>query len=76
LTDIDSLLADTLKVPGAALQDDLSYGSISGWDSMTHIDLMLALEEAYGVEIDAEKMLELTSVGAIRRYVSQLQATG
>jgi citrate synthase len=75
LPDIDAILTRTLKLPADRLQDDVAYGSTSGWDSLTHIDLMLAIEEAWGVQIDAEQMLELTSVGAIRRFVARMPAS-
>ena len=72
--DIDLLIAQQLKLVPESLSDDIAYGDTTNWDSLTHIDLMLAIESAYGVEIDADQMLELTTIGAIRQFVARLHA--
>ena len=68
-TSIDALIAQTLEIAPDQIADDLEFQGIAQWDSMRHVDLMLALEEAYGVEIDADAIVELTSVRAIRAWV-------
>jgi citrate synthase len=67
--DIDELLARSLRIPRGELKDDLEYGEIRQWNSLAHVNLMLALEEAYGLPIDEDRMVELTSVRAIKDFV-------
>ena len=67
--DIDELLARSLRIPRGELTDDLEYGEIQQWNSLAHVNLMLALEEAYGLPIDEDRMVELTSVRAIKDFV-------
>lgn len=69
--DIEAIIAAALKVPAERLSDGLEYGGITQWDSLSHVNLMLALEEAYGVEIDEDRMIELTSIGAIKAFVRE-----
>lgn len=40
------------------------------WDSVHHLELMLAIEEQFGVTMTAEEMTRLTSLDAIERYLS------
>jgi acyl carrier protein len=56
------------------VNDDLEYGSIEGWDSLAHVSLMLQIETDYDVEIDEDTMIELTTVRAIKEYVSRVAA--
>ncbi len=70
-SDITSLIAETLKIPGSQVTDDLEYGSIAQWDSLNHVNLMLRLESKYDIEIDEDTMVELTSVRAIRDFVRE-----
>ena len=70
---IDQVVADVLGISLAQVNDELSYGSIREWDSLNHVNLMLALEREYGAEIDEDRMVELTSVEAIRRFVLEPQ---
>lgn len=71
---IDSLIADALKISPEEVRDDLGYGSIESWDSLAHVSLMLQLESEYDLEIDEDTMVELTSVRAIKDYLSQISA--
>ena len=67
--DVEQLVADTLGIPRKRVTPGLSFGDVAEWDSLGHVSIMLALEERLGTEIDAEQMVELTSVGAIHTYV-------
>jgi acyl carrier protein len=71
---IDCLIADALKISPEEVRDDLEYGSIETWDSLAHVSLMLQLESEYDLEIDEDTMVELTSVRAIKEFLSQMAA--
>lgn len=49
---------------GAVRRTDLPQ-TIKGWDSVTHIHLILALEAEYGIQLAPEELADLMSVGAI-----------
>ena len=66
---VQSLLAEVFQVPEEAIPQDLAFGDLPQWDSLGHMELMVALEDRFGVEIDAEVIGELTSVDAIRRFL-------
>jgi acyl carrier protein len=62
-------------VPEASLIDDL------GADSLDAVELVMAIEEEFGLEIPDEEAEQLQRVGEVIRYVearapSQLPATG
>ncbi len=67
--DIDELLASALKIPRDELRDELEYGEITQWNSLTHVNLMLRIEATYDLEIDEDTMVELTSIRAIKDFV-------
>jgi acyl carrier protein len=51
--------------------DALSMENVKGWDSVSHLTLVFALEEAFAVQFSPEDISELTSVGRIRAFLSQ-----
>ena len=67
---VEEVVAGVLKVPVTAVTDALEFNGVAEWDSLNHVNLMLKLEEVYGVTIDEERMVELTSVRAIREFVA------
>lgn len=69
---LDALIAYTLQINEEEITDDLEYRSISEWDSLGHVSLMLALEKEYDIKIDIDKRTKLVSIAAIRSYIQQL----
>ena len=41
---------------------DLSVGSLPDWDSLSHISLLLSIEEHYGIRFSLEEMEELNNM--------------
>lgn len=65
------LLAEAFQIPPAEISPDLAFGDLPQWDSMGHMELMLLLEEQFGVEINTETIAELVSVPAIIQYLEE-----
>ncbi len=68
---VQDLLSQVFQVPAAEIRSDLAFGDIPQWDSMGHMDVMVSLEERFGVEVSAETIGELVSVPAICAYLGE-----
>ena len=68
---VHALLAEALQVPHEAVTDGLGFGDLPEWDSMGHMEVMVLLEERYGVEISADTIANLTSVEGILAYLKE-----
>jgi acyl carrier protein len=66
---IQSLLAEAIQVPGELVTADLSFGDLPQWDSLGHMEVMLRLEEEFGVAIDADTIAQLISIPEICRFL-------
>jgi acyl carrier protein len=69
LEELRALFADVFHVAPADVSAETQFGELPPWDSMGHMDLMVALETKYGVEISAETISQLTSVAAIMEHI-------
>ncbi len=65
------LIAEALQAAPEAVTEALSFGDLPEWDSMGHMEVMVLLEERFGVEISADTIAELTSVEAICAYLKE-----
>jgi acyl carrier protein len=65
------LVAGALQVPAEAVTVELSFGDLPEWDSMGHMEVMMQLEERFGVEVSADTIAALTSVTAICGYLKE-----
>ncbi len=65
------LLAEAFQVPQTEITPDLAFGDLPQWDSMGHMELMMILEEQFGIEISTETIAELVSVSSIIQYLKE-----
>ncbi len=54
-----------------AADSDSSQETCESWDSLHHINIIVALEEAFDVEFEPEEIAEMTSVVAIEQMINQ-----
>ena len=66
---VQQTLADALRVAQTEIGPETQFGDLPQWDSMGHMEVLVALEKAYSVEVSAETITELVSVPAICEYI-------
>lgn len=57
--------ADILQAPVAQITPASSPVTIESWDSVQHLNLVLALEEKLGIQFEPEEMDKMNSIGEI-----------
>lgn len=70
---VRSIVAEVLRIPLEQVHDGLSFGDVAEWDSLGHMDLLMTLEERYGVPLDEERIARLISIDAICREIAEHQ---
>ena len=66
------VMATVLTVPSDAIGPDASQDTLKVWDSLKHMNLVLALEQAFGVEIPDEDAAEITSYALVKVVLQEL----
>lgn len=57
----DHAFVESFSIDAATLDGDLAYNSISEWDSIGHMGLIAALEEAFGISLATDDIVEFSS---------------
>ena len=70
LEKVRGIAADVLQIDKTSLTPESSPQSIESWDSVQHLNLVLALEEEYGFQFLPEEMDQAKTVGTLARIVS------
>jgi acyl carrier protein len=72
---VQGVVADLFSIPIAQVALETSSDTIKSWDSLQHLNLMLALEQEFGVQFSPEEIETLTSVQSIIQLLNlKLQA--
>jgi acyl carrier protein len=72
--EIRAIMAQILRLPMERVGPDAAIGNVPNWDSTAHMRLMLALEDAFGIELNETEMVEMTSLAKIRAVVADLRS--
>jgi acyl carrier protein len=65
---VKKMIAENLSVDEAKLTSEASFIGDLGADSLDAVELLMALEEEFGVEIPEEEAQKLTTVQAVIDY--------
>jgi acyl carrier protein len=68
---IKSVMAQIFEVPVSAISDDASPETIEQWDSLRHMNLILALEGEFKIEFTDQQIPEILSLSSIAKAVEQ-----
>ncbi|MCI5911464.1 MAG: acyl carrier protein [Oscillospiraceae bacterium] len=69
LEKLKDLIADQLDVDVDSITEDSNIQEDLGADSLDIVDLMMAIEEEFDVEIPDEKLEGIKTVGDIAKYI-------
>jgi acyl carrier protein len=69
---LKQVMAAMLNVDAAAISPDASMDTIENWDSLRHMNLVLALEEEFKVAIPDEDAGNITSYKLIKLVLEDL----
>ena len=69
LEKMKEIIADQLSVDADTITEASKFKEVLGADSLDLFELVMALEDEYSVEIPAEDLEKLTSVGEVMDYL-------
>jgi len=55
-----------------SISEDTTAADIEEWDSLTHITLLVSVEEEFGIKFNMKAVQELKNVGAMVDLIEQL----
>ncbi len=68
---VRTIVSEVLGVPVNEVDESSSAATIAAWDSLRHMNLVVALEEELGVRFDDDVVTKITSVAAILEALAQ-----
>lgn len=56
---VKKIMAQVFNVPEQDITDDASLDTIESWDSLRHVNMVLALEQAFGISFMADEIVNM-----------------
>lgn len=69
---LQEIFRSVLRIPDLTLTDQLTADEVPGWDSISHVRLMVAVEATFKVSFSASQLAMLENVGDLKRLLRSL----
>lgn len=63
---LTDLVVEVLRIPHDEVVDTLDMEETGTWDSLSHMQLIAAIEDEFGIELTADDIVAMRSVGQIK----------
>lgn len=70
---IKRVMASIFKCDVAAIDENASPDTIEKWDSLGHMNLVVALEEEFGIKFSEDETMEMMNYKLIREIIKGKQ---
>ena len=64
-------IAETLNIPLSTIDKDSAAENMDTWDSFAQVNLMMALEQTFGITLEVEDFMKLNSVTSITAFIEK-----
>lgn len=63
------IILKTLQLEDFDIQDETTASMVPGWDSLSHVKVIIAIEENYGIRFKTLEVIRLKNVGELQRLI-------
>jgi acyl carrier protein len=74
LQELSSIFSEVLELPGLQLKPESDAASVEGWDSLAHINLVIAVEQHYRIKFALGELQDLKNVGEMAALIQRKKA--
>lgn len=60
---MEEIFTDIMDLKDIKLNDETSADDIEEWDSLSHIQIIVAIEKAFGIKFSSQEMITWKNVG-------------
>ncbi len=68
---LEAVLCEVFRLKPEDLKDELAMKDIGNWDSLTHMDLIAALEEKFSVQLSMDEIVEMKNIKVIKQIIGE-----
>ena len=68
---LEEIFATVFPAEEVTLSDETSARDLPSWDSVAHINLMFAIEQAFGVQFAGNELAEFRNVGELKTWLEK-----
>jgi acyl carrier protein len=68
---LNQVLADNFGLPISEVNQNLTMNDVNNWDSISHMNLIVRIEEVFKIELIGDDIADMTTFNQIRDIVNK-----
>ena len=68
---IKDIMATVLEMDPSNIDENTSMQSVAVWDSLRHMNMIIAFEEQFNLEFEEEEIIDLMSYSALKKSIEE-----
>ncbi len=68
---LQAVFRDIFDDEELTLREDMVADDVEGWDSLAHMRLLMAVEQAFGIKFSTVEVMRLKNVGEFMRLIQR-----
>lgn len=68
---LNTVISEALNIQINSINDDMNIENTYQWDSLSHINIITGIEDAYGVQFTGDEIAEMRSISAIKSILKE-----
>ena len=68
---IKRVFCESLCLDEQTVTDSTSYNNIEVWDSLKHLQMVSAFEEAFGIELDMDDIIAMENYAEVKNIIKK-----
>ena len=68
---IETLMADLFDIKKEDVTDSVTMANTDGWDSLKHMELIVSIEQAFGIELSFEEIVAMQTLKDIKKILKE-----
>lgn len=66
---VQNILEEVFALPRDQITNDIAYNSFQSWDSLKHLQMVAMMEEEFGIELEMDDIIDMSTVGKIKEIL-------
>jgi len=69
LKNLHQVISEVLRLPPDRITADMSIHKVDTWNSLTHIELVVTIEERFHIQLTEDEIVAMTSIAEVERIL-------
>ena len=70
LNGLHQIISEVLRIPADKISSEISIHKIDTWNSLTHIELVVTIEEKFHIQLTEDEIVSMTTIGEIQKVLN------